>query len=149
MLVCKKLNDNAILPTVAHPGEDLAFDLYASEDIRLHPGEATIVHTGITARYFDEQNELTYQPRYGLLFRDRSSMASKGITVSGGVIDSGYDGEFMVVLTNHTKFIYKINTGEKIVQMIPLASYTAGEIKWVEELPLSNRGDKGFGSSGA
>jgi dUTP pyrophosphatase len=85
---------------------------------------------------------------YGLLFRDRSSMASKGITVSGGVVDAGYLGELMVLLTNHNETEFKIQKGDKIVQMIPTEVNTGTEIKEVDELPASNRNANGFGSSG-
>jgi len=143
MLRCKKLHANAILPSVAHPGEDLGYDLYAVEDAELLPNKVTIVSTGIAAQFTH-----TDLLNYGLLFRDRSGMAAKGITVSGGVIDASYTGELKVLLTNHTNTTYKINAGEKIVQMLPELVRTQGEIAWVDTLPRDNRGDKGFGSSG-
>ena len=74
-------------------------------------------------------------------------MAAKGITVSGGVIDAGYSGELVVLLTNHSDKAYVVKPSDKIVQMIPIQVFTS-ESKWVDELPESNREDKGFGSSG-
>ena len=85
--------------------------------------------------------------RFGLLYRDKSSMAKKGITVSGGVIDYGYTGELLVMLTNHTGVPFAIYAGEKIVQMIPVPIY-ANSAEWVDELGVSDRGDAGFGSTG-
>lgn len=85
---------------------------------------------------------------YGLLYRDRSSMAVKGITVSGGVIDAGYTGELKVLLTNHNKVNYTVKAGDKIVQMIPIEVKTNVDIVEVNELPTSKRADLGFGSTG-
>ena len=143
MLLCKKLHADAILPTVAHPGEDLGFDLYALEDTVLLPGKVTPVRTGISARFVNPN------ANYGLLYRDRSSMAMKGITVSGGVIDSGYSGELKVLMTlNPALNTMQLKAGDKIVQMIPTTVHTDAIIRWVEELPDSTRQAAGFGSSG-
>lgn len=155
MLRCKKLHPNAVLPSVAHPGEDLAYDLYALEDALLVPNTVTIVRTGIAAQarggsrgwvgsWFDH-----FQP-LGLLIRDRSSMAGKGIMVSGGVVDHGYTGEIKVMLTNTGSVLggsYQVNAGDKIAQMIPILLLT-GPVVEVEALEESARGEKGFGSSG-
>lgn len=112
MLKVKKLDPRAVLPTVAHPGEDLGYDLYALEETVLRYGEVTKVRTGISAQSCNESylaQVLSREPNYeippvvtplGLLIRDRSSMASKGIVISGGVIDYGYTGEIVVLMTN-------------------------------------------------
>lgn len=172
MLKVKKLDPRAIAPTVVNPGEDLAFDLYALENVTLSPGEPTLVRTGIAAVYekYDRYNSVQFS-QYGLLIRDRSSMAKKGIMTSGGVIDSGYRGEIMVVMTNLnlrvvraaaygianvfgsmtdlylTQPLYEIKAGDKIAQMIPIPVLT-GEVREVQELPPAKRGDAGFGSTG-
>jgi len=155
MLYCKKLNINAILPTVTHAGEDLGYDLYASEDIFLEKNIVTKVSTGIAARfieqYFDNLgsfSSFSSSQKYGLLIKDRSSMAARGITVSAGVIDAGYAGELLELLTNHNNDTYYIKTGDKIAQIIPTVVKTSAAVTEVNELPLSARSDKGFGSSG-
>ena len=148
-LLIKKLTDHAITPTVTHPGEDLGFDLYAIQDTVLEPHKVTLVSTGISAKYIETTDCCKKkQQSFGLLFRDRSSMAFKGITSSGGVIDAGYISELRVLLTNNTNEDYFIKRGDKIVQMIPTLVKTNTEIQEVEELPSSNRGIGGFGSSG-
>ena len=139
------LSESAILPSVAHPGEDLGFDLYALNSVDLLPGKVTMVSTGIAALFVSDTNP---EEKWGFLYRDRSSMASKGIAVSGGVIDAGYTNELRVLLTNHTETAYQINAGDRIVQMIPQQVQTNTEIKKVDKLPSSSRGEKGFGSSG-
>ena len=71
MLKVKLLHPNAKLPTVAHPGDDLGYDLYAIEDVTLDPGKPIKVRTGIAVEG---------PPGYGFILGDRSSMAAKGVT---------------------------------------------------------------------
>jgi dUTP pyrophosphatase len=90
---------------------------------------------------------------YGLLIRDRSSMASSGYAVTGGVIDAGYRGEIVVILTLTDKQLedtnyFLIRKGQKIAQMIPLPVLTQGKVEVVEELSPAKRGENGFGSTG-
>lgn len=139
-LQVKKLHPEAITPTVNNPGEDLGYDLYALEDVLLEPGKVTKVPTGISATMLN----------HGLLIRDRSSMASKGIIVTAGVVDEGYRGEICVLLTNFTFPMqpYQIRKGDKVAQMIPLQVKTYYPVQVVTVLPESGRGVRGFGSSG-
>ena len=83
----------------------------------------------------------------GLLVRDRSSMAARGIATIGGVIDAGYRGEILVLMTNLGDAVVELNAGEKIAQMIPVPVLT-GPVQQVETLEDSARAEKGFGSSG-
>jgi len=155
MLRVKKLDPNAVLPTVAHKGEDLAYDLYALQDTFLKLGRVTKIRTGIAAQavqpknIFEDPVGLT-ETSLGLLVRDRSSMAAEGITVIGGVIDAGYTGEICVLmcLSFPQEYIcgHQIKSGDKIAQMIPIPILT-GDIVEVEELS-GQRGDNGFGSTG-
>lgn len=166
ILKVKILDTRAKLPTVNNPGEDLAYDLYAIENVVLKPGVPTKVRTGIAATFvpgYDHEHDA----KYGLLIRDRSSMAAKGIVVTGGVVDAGYRGEILVVMTNlnfneyllrdaqgggiqlgTVENIAKINKGDKIAQAIPLPVLTSKGVSEVAELPSSARGQAGFGSSG-
>lgn len=152
MLKVVKIDPAATLPTVAHPGEDIAYDIYALEDVTLHLYETAKVRTGIAAQAYSSRGYLVHGTPLGLLIRDRSSMAAKGIIVSGGVIDHGYTGEISVLLTYNSPSvanppIYQVKAGDKIAQMIPQAILT-GNVLQVEELTPSARGEKGFGSSG-
>jgi dUTP pyrophosphatase len=83
----------------------------------------------------------------GLLVCDRSSMAAKGIATTGGVIDAGYRGEILVLMTNLTDRAVELKAAEKIAQMIPVPVLT-GSVQEVETLEDSARAAKGFGSSG-
>ena len=141
MLHVQKLDPRAKLPTVANPGSDLGYDLYSLLHVVLEPKSLTKVRTGIAVQFTDA--------RMGGLLRDRSSMASKGITVSAGVIDAGFTGELLVLLTNTTDRSIQINADDKIAQMIPIVALTHQEVIEVKEvLQRDNRGAQGFGSSG-
>jgi dUTP pyrophosphatase len=163
MLKVKLLHPDAKLPTVAHPGSDLGYDLYAIEDVILPPGQPVKVRTGIAVEG---------PPGYGFVLGDRSSMAAKGVTYAGGRIDAGYRGEILVCLVNVNQPEISLNVvrdaagalidvvleksdvsvhlrkGDKIVQMSPFAALTAVGAVAVDELTSSDRDVKGFGSSG-
>ena len=128
---------------VAHPGEDLGYDLFALEGAVLAPRATIKVRTGIAV---EARNPVTGAP-LGLLVRDRSSMAARGVTTTGGVIDAGYRGEILVLMTNLGEAQVELKAGEKIAQMIPVPVLT-GAVEVVESLEDSARAEKGFGSSG-
>jgi dUTP pyrophosphatase len=83
---------------------------------------------------------------YGLIL-DRSSMGSKLIKTLGGVIDCGYRGDVTVCLMNLSFFSYVVKAGDKIAQIV-INKVEFDDIEEVEELAESERGEKGFGSSG-
>jgi len=163
MLKVKILHPEAQVPTVAHAGSDLGFDLYAIEDTVLEPGVPVKVRTGIAVEG---------PPGWGFVLGDRSSMAARGVTYAGGRIDAGYRGEILVCLINVNQPGYSLRTirdasgavtdvsmersdvsvtirkGDKIAQMSPFEARTELEIAVVEELSLSERGENGFGSTG-
>jgi len=143
MLLVKLLAEGARAPEVAHPGEDLGYDVFALEAVELWARAAVRVRTGIAveARHPETGTGL------GLLVRDRSSMAARGVAVTGGVIDAGYRGEIQILLTNLTGEAIRLEAGDKIAQMIPVPVLT-GQVSVVADLADSNRAEKGFGSSG-
>jgi dUTP pyrophosphatase len=143
MLRVKLLEAGARAPVVAHPGEDLGYDLFALDTIALAPRATAKVRTGIAVEARDPK---TGAP-LGLLVRDRSSMAARGVATTGGVIDSGYRGEILVLMTNLGDVAVELKAGEKIAQMVPVPVLT-GLIQEVETLEDSARAEKGFGSSG-
>jgi dUTP pyrophosphatase len=145
MLKVLKLDQRATIPTVANAGEDLGFDVYALEDTMLPPNIPIRVRTGIAVHY--EKSES--QDKFGLLVRDRSSMASKGVVASGGVIDAGYRGELLVLLTSYIPGgSFAIKAGDKIAQLIPLPVLTGAGVMETDSLSTSSRGQGGFGSTG-
>lgn len=139
MLKVKKLHPQAMLPTCGRPGEDLAFDLYALEDAVLEYSQVQRLRTGVALE----------MEGFGFLIFDRSSMAfPKGFKTCGGVIDRGYRGEMFVNLILLGNAPYKIQRGDKIAQFLPMRPETMVQIVEVEELSSSDRGEKGYGSSG-
>ncbi len=139
-LSVKLLNEAAKTPTVAHPGEDIGYDLYASQDQTLLPGQVHRVHTGVAVA-----GEADGEP-VGFLVKDRSSMASRGVFTHGGVIDSSYRGEIVVLMTTLTE-IYEMRSGDRIAQLVPTPVLT-GAVSESTELAGGARGSRGFGSSG-
>lgn len=143
MLRVKLLEPEARLPLVAHPGEDLGYDVFALEDAVLSPGLAVRLRTGIAV---EARHPHTGTP-LGLLVRDRSSMAARGLATLGGVIDAGYRGEILIVMVNLSRAPIQLRAGEKIAQMIPVPVLT-GAVEQTGDLEDSLRAAKGFGSSG-
>ena len=143
MLRVKLLEAGARLPVVAHPGEDLGYDVFALEGAVLGAGQTVRLRTGIAV----EAREPESDKPLGLLVRDRSSMAARGLATTGGVIDAGYRGEILILMTNLSAQAVEIKAGEKIAQMIPVPVLT-GVVEEVSDLEDSKRAEKGFGSSG-
>ena len=139
----KLLEVGARAPVVAHPGEDLGYDLFALEGVVLGPRATMRVRTGIAVEARHPETGVAL----GLLVRDRSSMAARGIATTAGVIDAGYRGEILVLMTNLGEAAVELKAGEKIAQMIPVPVLT-GRVDEVESLEDSARAEKGFGSSG-
>lgn len=137
MLKVKRLVPDAILPTVAHPGEDIGYDLYAAEDVTIFAGCLAGVHTGIAVEFV---------PAAGGIVKTRSGMAKKRLMCNAGVIDAGYRGEIIVLMENLGDQHYEIHKGDKIAQLLE-HPYLAGEVA-ESELAQTARGVKGFGSSG-
>ena len=143
MLRVKRLDPAARLPVVAHPGEDLGYDVFSLESTTLLSRETKRLRTGIAV---EARHPQTGMP-LGLLVRDRSSVAARGIAATGGVIDAGYRGEILILLTNLGELPIELLAGEKIAQMIPVEVLT-GPVAEADMLEDSLRAEKGFGSSG-
>lgn len=139
MLKIQLLTSTAKAPTLAHPGEDVAYDMYADEEKVIPPNSMAMVKTGIA---------MEFSPKAGAIIKCRSSVAKLQASVEAGVIDAGYRGEVMVLLRNHDAAGFlKIGKGEKFAQMVKVPIAT-DKVKVVPELKISKRGAKGFGSSG-
>ena len=126
-----------MLPTVAHPGEDIGYDLYSSEDVTIPARSAAAVHTGIA---------IEFAPTAGSIVKTRSGMAKRRLMCNAGVIDAGYRGELIVLMENLGDEPYAIRKGDKIAQLLE-HPFLASEVV-EDELSDAARGAKGFGSSG-
>ena len=114
---------------------------YLEEPIVLKPLQRTLVKTGLY---------VSLQPGYEAQVRPRSGLAlKKGISVlnSPGTIDADYRGEIGVILINLSDSEFKIDSGDRIAQMV-IAKHETVSWKSVDKLDDSLRGDKGFGSTG-
>jgi dUTP pyrophosphatase len=139
-LPVKRLHDAATLPTRAYEG-DAGLDLTACERVELAPGERALVGTGLTVAIPDGHAGFV-QPRSGLAARH-------GITVlnTPGLVDAGYRGELKVVLLNSDRSQpFVVEPGMRIAQLVVVPVATPDLVE-VDELPVSERGEKGFGSS--
>lgn len=137
-----RLDPDLPLPAYARAG-DAGIDLIAREDVTLAPaGGRALVATGI-AIALPEGYAGLIQPRSGLAFKH-------GVTVlnTPGLIDSGYRGELKVCLINHDPTeAFEVTRGERIAQLVVQAVEHVTFVE-VDTLDDSERGDKGFGSSG-
>jgi dUTP diphosphatase len=139
-LPVRRLRADAVLPSQAYAG-DAGFDLTACDRHELAPGERAVVPTGVA---------VAIPEGHGGFVLPRSGLAAKnGITIvnAPGLIDSGYRGEVRVVLLNtDPREPFVVEPGMRIAQLVvmPVAEIEPVEL---EELPESERGVRGFGSS--
>ena len=141
-LPIQRLRDDAVVPERAYAG-DAGLDLAACEQLELGPGERAVVGTGLAVA-IPEGYAGFVQPRSGLADRHGISIVN-----SPGLIDSGYRGEVQVVLLNtDERELFIVEPGMRIAQLVVLA---VPELELVEqdELPVTERGARGHGSSGS
>ena len=141
-LAIQRLREGAVVPERAYSG-DAGLDLAACERVELGPGERAVVGTGLAVA-IPEGYAGFVQPRSGLAARHGVSVVN-----SPGLVDSGYRGEVRVVLLNTDpaeRFV--VEPGMRIAQLVVLPVPEL-EVLEVDELPASERGVRGFGSSSA
>ena len=127
-------------PARTRPG-DADFDLRCVEAFALAPGERRVVPTGVAVALPEGVAGLVV-PRSGLAARHGLSVVN-----GPGLIDPGYRGEIRVVLVNLGQELYEGEAGDRIAQLL-LVPYWAPDLTVVAELPATERGSDGFGSSG-
>jgi len=138
----QRLREDAVLPSQAYAG-DAGLDLSACERIVIEPGERAIVGTGLAVAIPDGYAGFV-MPRSGLAMRH-----GLGKVNSPGLIDSGYRGEVRVVLLNtDRREPFTVEPGMRIAQLV-VVPVPLIELVEVDELPASERGVRGFGSSAA
>jgi dUTP pyrophosphatase len=141
-LAIRRLRPEAVLPQRAYAG-DAGLDLSACDRLELGPGERAVVGTGIAVA-IPEGYAGFVQPRSGLAARHGISVLN-----SPGLVDSGYRGEVRVVLHNTDEaHPFVVEPGMRIAQLVVLPVPEL-ELVEVDELPASERGVRGYGSSGA
>ena len=136
------MRPEAVLPTQAYAG-DAGFDLAACERAELGPGERALVPTGLAVA-IPEGYAGFVQPRSGLAVKHGISIVN-----TPGLVDSGYRGELMVALLNtDPRETFIVEPGMRIAQLVVLPVPEV-ELVEVDELPESERGVRGFGSTAA
>jgi dUTP pyrophosphatase len=138
MIKVRRIHELAIIPKRNNP-TDAGADLYSVEEINIPPLSRKLVSTGICIEV-PEGFYARIAPRSGLAVKH-------GIDVLAGVCDSSYRGEIKVVLynTDHENS-FEVTYGDKIAQLI-IEQHFNFNFEEVDELSLTTRGNKGFGSS--
>lgn len=160
----KRLSDTAKLPTYGSEKAacaDLYCDLRVDKCIDLNHANADFKHMEYSGDCFDRvhiapHNTIkiptgwAFQPPEGYMLQilQRSGLASKGLICVGGILDNDYTGEVVVIMLNTTDDYIKINHGDRIAQMA-LRKYDQAEFEEVDSLDSTERGEGGFGSTGA
>jgi dUTP pyrophosphatase len=143
-ILFKKLPHAADLPLPAYESEDAAgMDLRAAltEVTTLFSGQRALIPTGLIMA-LPAGYEAQIRPRSGLAFKHGITMLN-----SPGTIDADYRGEVKVLAINHGTEPFVIKHGDRIAQMV-IAPVTRLAAKEADELPDTNRGSGGFGSTG-
>ena len=94
---------------------DVGADLRVCQSVKLTPREVTAIRTGVTVEHIE--------PGYWLKLETKSGAAKNGLLVIGGVIDSGYRGEIVVLVLNTQKHQVVLNPGDSVAQMVIMAHY--------------------------
>lgn len=139
-LPIRRLREGAVLPSRAYSG-DAGLDLSAIEAVELAPGGRATIGTGLA---------IALPEGYSGLVLPRSGLASKhgiGVLNAPGLIDSGYRGEVRVILHNHGSEAFRVDPGMRIAQLV-LVAVEDVQLVEVDELPPTERGEGGHGSSG-
>lgn len=162
----KRLSENAVIPTKAHPS-DSGWDLFASKDVVIAPGETVVIPTDI-AVVLPEGCEAQVRPRSGITSRTK-------LRVNIGTIDNAYRGKIGIICDNITAVFvtkypehptgldghwatdyleqyppetYLIRKGDKIAQLVVQQLPQTVAVEITDELDSTERGGRGFGSSG-
>lgn len=141
-LAVRRVHPAAILPAPSYAG-DAGFDLHAVEAATLAPGDRASVRTGIAIEVPERHAGLVL-PRSGLAARHGIALVN-----APGLIDAGYRGELRVLLLNTDRAeTFTVAPGERIAQLVIVRAERPDVIE-VQELAGSERGERGFGSSGS
>lgn len=133
----KLLSQGARMPGLALNG-DVGYDLHVIGQHTIMAGMSQDLPTGVAIGMHDDI--------YGRI-TGRSSSARKGLLVTEGILDSGYRGELFVHVFNATRRTIVIEDGDRLAQLIFMPAIRPSLLP-VDELPPSDRGSKGFGSTG-
>jgi dUTP pyrophosphatase len=136
-----RLDPGLPVPARAHP-DDAGLDLHCATDVEIAPGERALVGTGVS---------VALPTGYAAFVCPRSGLAAReglGLLNAPGTVDAGYRGEIRVCLVNHDPArTVVLHRGDRVAQLV-IQRVELPTVRVVDELPTSQRGDGGFGSSG-
>jgi dUTP pyrophosphatase len=133
-----KLDAGAKMPTKAH-AYDAGYDLYAQNAAVIMPGEAVWFDTGV---------HVSLPAGTTGFLKSKSGLNVKHGITSEGVIDAGYTGSIIVKLYNHGHEPYRVYPGDKITQLVIIKLADVSALEPVDKLGETERGNRGFGSTG-
>lgn len=136
----KIISEQAVIPKRATEHSS-GYDLYSADDVIIQPGKTKLIKTGI---------KIKVPNGYEMQIRTRSGIAIQyGVMVlnSPGTIDADYTGEIGIILANFGESPFIVNIGDRIAQGV-VSKVEKINFILVDELPISDRGSGGFGSTG-
>tara|TARA_Y100000310_G_scaffold316564_1_gene368444 strand:+ start:145 stop:621 length:477 start_codon:yes stop_codon:yes gene_type:complete len=139
----KKTHSDAVLPESNDPNTtmgDSGYDLTAVEDMRINENSSSVVPVGLTLAFVEPGFWFRIEPRSGLGFKH-------SLQPHLGVIDNEYRGDLGVKLYNFSNDCYEVKKGDRIAQLVVYRLFKP-IMNWADEVQETDRGSKGFGSSG-
>lgn len=138
-----KTHPDAVLPERNHKQTltgDSGYDVTAVEDTLIPAKGAAVVPVGLKLAYLPPGIWIRIESRSGLQFKH-------GLQAFNGIIDNQYRGDMGIRVLNHSDKDYTVKKGDRVAQLV-LYPLIAQETAWAEEVYETERGEKGFGSSG-
>lgn len=132
-----KLDDGAFLPERAHEA-DAGYDIMTPKDFDIPAGGCAIINTGV---------HVMIPEGYVGFLKSKSGLNVKYNVSGEGVIDASYTGSIVVKLYSHNGIMKRFHKGDKVIQLVILPIITP-ELRVVDDLPETDRGSNGFGSTG-
>lgn len=131
------LDADAYMPVRGH-ATDAGLDLRSPIDIIVPPDSSVVIDTGV---------HCLIPEGYAGVLMSKSGLNVKHNITSTGLVDAGYSGSIVCKLYNHGWNHYTVHAGDKITQLV-IQPVVVPDLEVVDELPDTDRGDKGFGSTG-
>jgi dUTP pyrophosphatase len=131
------LDEGAFLPKRAH-STDAGLDFFTPCDVCVNGGGSVVVDTGV---------HIAIPEGWVGFVKSKSGLMAKSSLVTDGTVDSGYTGSVAIKLMNHGDKKVRFEKGNKIAQMV-IVPCLLGDTEEVDELPKTDRGEGGFGSTG-
>lgn len=138
-----KTHSDAVLPERNHKDPvtgDSGYDVTAVEDTLIPAKGAAVVPVGLKLAYLPPGFWIRIESRSGLQFKH-------GLQAFNGIIDNQYRGDMGIRILNHSDNDYTVKKGDRVAQLV-LYPLVAFDTSFAEQIHETERGEKGFGSSG-